>query len=30
MSVAMTNCGDAGWLTDRAGYRYDGIDPESD
>ena len=21
MSVAMTNCGDAGWLTDRAGYR---------
>lgn len=29
MSVAMTNCGDAGWLTDRAGYRYDGIDPET-
>ncbi len=21
MSVAMTNCGDAGWLTDREGYR---------
>jgi alkylated DNA repair protein (DNA oxidative demethylase) len=29
MSVAMTNCGEAGWLTDRSGYRYDGIDPES-
>src|SRR5437899_8950014 len=29
MSVAMTNCGDAGWLTDRAGYRYDWIDPET-
>jgi alkylated DNA repair protein (DNA oxidative demethylase) len=29
MSVAMTNCGAAGWLTDRAGYRYDGIDPET-
>jgi alkylated DNA repair protein (DNA oxidative demethylase) len=29
MSVAMTNCGDAGWLTDRNGYPYDGIDPET-
>jgi DNA oxidative demethylase len=29
MSVAMTNCGEAGWLTDRSGYRYDHIDPES-
>ncbi|MBA2398226.1 MAG: DNA oxidative demethylase AlkB [Bradyrhizobium sp.] len=29
MSVAMTNCGNAGWVTDRSGYRYDGIDPES-
>ena len=29
MSVAMTNCGEAGWLTDRAGYRYDRIDPET-
>jgi alkylated DNA repair protein (DNA oxidative demethylase) len=29
MSVAMTNCGDAGWVTDRAGYRYDPIDPLS-
>jgi DNA oxidative demethylase len=27
MSVAMTNCGEAGWLSDRAGYRYDRIDP---
>jgi DNA oxidative demethylase len=29
MSVAMTNCGNAGWVTDRSGYRYDGLDPES-
>ena len=29
MSVAMTNCGAAGWVTDRTGYRYDAIDPES-
>ena len=29
MSVAMTNCGSAGWVTDRGGYRYDGVDPES-
>jgi DNA oxidative demethylase len=29
MSVAMTNCGDAGWLTDRTGYRYHRIDPAS-
>jgi DNA oxidative demethylase len=29
MSVAMTNCGDAGWVTDRTGYRYDGVDPNS-
>jgi alkylated DNA repair protein (DNA oxidative demethylase) len=29
MSVAMTNCGSLGWITDRAGYRYDAIDPES-
>lgn len=28
MSVAMTNCGAAGWVTDRRGYRYDAIDPE--
>jgi DNA oxidative demethylase len=29
MSVAMTNCGSAGWVTDRSGYRYDGADPQS-
>jgi alkylated DNA repair protein (DNA oxidative demethylase) len=29
MSVAMTNCGRAGWVTDRTGYRYDACDPES-
>lgn len=29
MSVAMTNCGTAGWVTDRAGYRYDTHDPDS-
>ena len=27
MSVAMTNCGRVGWVTDRTGYRYDEIDP---
>jgi DNA oxidative demethylase len=29
MSVAMTNCGSAGWVTDRGGYRYDSVDPQS-
>src|SRR5271156_5909129 len=29
MSVAMTNCGSAGWVPGRSGYRYDGIDPQS-
>ncbi len=29
MSVAMTNCGAAGWVTDRTGYRYDPRDPDS-
>jgi alkylated DNA repair protein (DNA oxidative demethylase) len=29
MSVAMTNCGGVGWVTDRTGYRYDPRDPES-
>jgi alkylated DNA repair protein (DNA oxidative demethylase) len=29
MSVAMTNCGAYGWVSDRTGYRYDPIDPES-
>jgi len=27
MSVAMTNCGCYGWVTDRGGYRYDAGDP---
>jgi DNA oxidative demethylase len=27
MSVAMTNCGAHGWVTDRTGYRYDPADP---
>jgi DNA oxidative demethylase len=29
MSVAMTNCGALGWVSDRSGYRYDAIDPDS-
>lgn len=29
MSVAMTNCGRAGWVTDRRGYRYAPVDPDS-
>ena len=29
MSVAMTNCGQVGWVSDRRGYRYDAVDPES-
>ncbi|MDP1838325.1 MAG: DNA oxidative demethylase AlkB [Reyranella sp.] len=29
MSVAMTNCGAAGWITDRKSYRYTTDDPES-
>lgn len=29
MSVAMTNCGHGGWVTDRKGYRYTGEDPET-
>jgi DNA oxidative demethylase len=29
MSVAMTNCGSVGWVTDHTGYRYDADDPES-
>src|SRR5262245_42447569 len=29
MSVAMTNCGAWGWVTDRTGYRYDALDPQS-
>lgn len=27
MSVEMTNCGRAGWVTDRNGYHYDPVDP---
>ncbi len=29
MSVAMTNCGDLGWVSDHAGYRYATHDPVS-
>jgi alkylated DNA repair protein (DNA oxidative demethylase) len=27
MSVAMTNCGDVGWVSDPKGYRYAAVDP---
>lgn len=30
MSVAMTNCGERGWITNRTGYRYDPIDPRTE
>ncbi len=29
MSVAMTNCGALGWVSDRLGYRYDAVDPDT-
>ncbi|WP_039912823.1 DNA oxidative demethylase AlkB [Cellvibrio mixtus] len=29
MSVALTNCGALGWTTDRRGYRYTSIDPDT-
>ncbi|MCX7320169.1 MAG: alpha-ketoglutarate-dependent dioxygenase AlkB, partial [Hyphomicrobiales bacterium] len=29
MSVAMTNCGRVGWVSDSSGYRYHAIDPDS-
>ena len=29
MSVAITNCGTAGWVSDKKGYRYSGNDPLS-
>ena len=29
MSVAMTNCGSVGWVSDRSGYRYQPLDPLS-
>jgi len=28
MSVAMSNCGTLGWVSDAGGYRYDAIDPD--
>lgn len=30
MSVAMSNCGPLGWVSDRKGYRYSPIDPLTD
>ena len=30
MSVAMTSCGELGWMTDRRGYRYTARDPDRD
>lgn len=29
MSAAITNCGDVGWHSDRQGYRYSEIDPQT-
>ena len=29
MQVAMTNCGRFGWCSDRRGYRYDPLDPQT-
>jgi alkylated DNA repair protein (DNA oxidative demethylase) len=29
MSVAMTNCGPLGWVSDRSGYRYSSRDPNT-
>jgi DNA oxidative demethylase len=29
MSVAMSNCGPLGWVSDRRGYRYSAVDPVS-
>jgi len=29
MSVAMSNCGERGWVSDRRGYRYEACDPSS-
>ncbi len=29
MAVAMTNCGERGWVSDRRGYRYGAVDPDS-
>ncbi len=30
MSVQMSNCGRLGWVSDRGGYRYSAVDPETD
>ena len=30
MSVAMSNCGELGWISDRRGYRYVARDPQTD
>lgn len=30
MSVAMTNCGSAGWISDKKGYRYSAVDPTTE
>ena len=30
MSVAMTSCGRVGWITDRSGYRYTPVDPDTE
>jgi DNA oxidative demethylase len=29
MSVGMTNCGRVGWVSNRSGYRYDPVDPDT-
>ena len=29
MTVAMTNCGELGWVADKSGYRYERLDPDS-
>ena len=29
MSVAMTNCGKLGWVSDKKGYRYDALEPST-
>ena len=29
MSAALTNCGEVGWVSDRAGYRYARCDPQT-
>jgi alkylated DNA repair protein (DNA oxidative demethylase) len=29
MSVAMTNCGPLGWVSDKTGYRYQAVDPDT-